>query len=105
MHMSYAETIAGKRRLYILRILQKTGGHAASHRVLRTALMSMQRQWALSVIRADLQHLATVGCVTLEELSVEGTPPVTMATLTELGGEVASGLDTAPGVEWLEAGE
>ena len=105
MQKSYAETIAGKRRLYILRILQRTPGLSASHRVVRTALESMQRSWGLSVIREDLQHLASVNCVILEELSVEGSPPVTMATLTEKGGEVASGLETVSGVEWLEAGE
>lgn len=103
--MSYADIIAGKRRLYILRILQKTKGLQASHRVLRTALQDRQRQWSLAVMREDLQALERVGCVSLEELSVEGLPAVLMATLTELGADVASGLESVPGVEALEAGE
>jgi hypothetical protein len=103
--MSYADILAEKRRLYILRILQKTPGLHAGHQVLRTALADKQRQWPLSAIREDLQILAVAGCVELEELSVEGMPSVLMATLTEKGSEVASGLESVPGVARLEAGE
>lgn len=94
MKKTYAEIVTEDRRLVLLRILHGTPGNASNHYVLRTALGSLGHKATSETVFNDIVWLGTQSLVLTEELDSD----VLMATLTEMGEQVALGLVRAAGV-------
>jgi hypothetical protein len=80
--------------LVILRILGGLSERRANQYVLRGALRSLGYDELASTVGNDLAFLRKQGCVLLEDLP----PDILLATLTDLGDQVARGVARIQGV-------
>lgn len=93
------DVLAKDRRLVILRALSDQN-YALNESVLAIVLEEFGHRVSRDVVRTELAWLAEQGLVTLE--TVGGR--LIVATLTERGGEVATGRAKVPGVRRPSAG-
>ena len=90
---SLEEVISKDRRLVILRALNDQN-YALNESILQAVLQELGHNVSRDVVRSELAWLEEQGLVTL---SVAGGR-ITVATLTERGGDVATGRAKVPGV-------
>lgn len=88
--MSLADVFAKDRRLVILRLLSEQDQKSLSATMLTKAVAALRHSVYDDTIAADLMMLEQHGLVTREIETLNGKP-LTFATLTRLGGEVARG--------------
>ena len=92
--MSFAETLTRSRRVFLLRLLVEIDGNG-NESVLRSAARSGGFASATADdIRADLDHLHRLGCVTETWMG-----QIRVVTLTERGEDAAYGRVEIDGVE------
>lgn len=91
----YAEHFARHLRLTILRLLAEAGEYRLNASVITDAANAMGLAASRAQIRTELAWLAEQGALTVRELD-QG---ITVATLSERGGDVAAGRATMPGVQ------
>lgn len=82
-------------RLTVLRILVDAPGYAANDSVLSTSIGQMGLPCTRDQLRSQLTWLEEQGLVTL----ARPFPTLTVATITERGGDVAAGRSRVPGVQ------
>ncbi|MEM7270147.1 MAG: ArsR family transcriptional regulator [Pseudomonadota bacterium] len=92
--MSLSETLSAHRRLTVLRYLSEVSGYQANASILQDVCNGLGVASTRAQIDADLGWLAEIDLITLER--GEG---YVVATLTERGGEVASGRASIEGVK------
>ncbi|MGE4302460.1 MAG: hypothetical protein AB7E24_00330 [Novosphingobium sp.] len=96
--MSFAQDLAkvqdGHIRLAMLRLLSDLPGYCANDSVLHQAVNAMGLSCTRDQVRGHLTWLAEQRLVTVVEAS-----QLTVATLTERGGEVAAGRSVIDGVQ------
>lgn len=93
--MSWHQHIAEDRRLVLLRILSEVPTFALNDSVLHSALERFAHHPTRDLVRDDLRWLEERGLVALEEVAGR----TLVATLTERGGDVASGRSRVEGVK------
>lgn len=93
------DVLQSDRRLVILRLLQECG-FELNESVLQTALEQFGHRVTRDVVRGELEWLKEQGLVTVEVLGER----IHVATLTERGGDVATGRAKHPGVKRPSAG-
>lgn len=94
--MSYSDTFQEHLRLALLRVLDDQPGCKANSSVLHSAMETMGFAVTRDAVRGALAWLAEQGLATSAETSMPG---LWIATLTERGGDVASGRARVPGVQ------
>lgn len=82
------------RRLVILRFLSDIGGQSNSS-VLQDALAAIGHRTSRDRVETDLSWLAEQGLVVTEDLG----KGLVLVTLSQRGGDVATGVATCPGVK------
>lgn len=92
---SFSELLSKDRRLVILRLLHGQPGYALNESVLQTGLEAFGHRVPRDQVRTDITWLAERGLVKNE--TVAGRTLI--ATLTECGGDVATGRASNPGVK------
>ncbi len=91
--MSFADVMDQDRRLVVLKALQAAAGYRAAQFVLQRYVAQFGHAVSIDRVKTDLAWLFEQGLIKLE------TPDqVMVATLTQSGLDVASGLATVPGV-------
>jgi len=90
----YLQVVTEDRRLALLRLLAEASEYRANDSVLTKALYALGHDAARAQVLADLHWLAQVGLVDLDD----AFRPVTVAVLTQHGGDVAAGRASVPGV-------
>lgn len=101
--MSMAQKLCERRRLLILRLLDKGGGRA-SERVLMIGLEQMGERAGLTedAVRSDIEFLRAHALVTVEYIDTRGTEfgttDIIDATITQRGKHVARGRIDVEGV-------
>ena len=91
--MSFAEYQTTDRRLVLLKGLESAAQYRANAYLLRHFADSVGHVVSADRIEQDLAWLKEQGLITLE------TQPITVATLTERGLDVATGRAVVPGVQ------
>ncbi|WP_303763486.1 ArsR family transcriptional regulator [Sphingobium yanoikuyae] len=94
MSQSYAEYMSEHVRLAVLRLLADQPTYSANDSVLTTAVAALGLSCTRDQMRAHLAWLGEIGMVTL----LSPLAGVTVATLTERGGDVAQGRSIVPGI-------
>jgi Fe2+ or Zn2+ uptake regulation protein len=79
-------------RLKILQLLRKSGV-AINHETLQIALESMSIRLSLHQIKAEMQFLADVGCVTSMQVA-----HLFVIEISDKGNDVAKGISRIPGI-------
>lgn len=90
---AYQEHQSRHRRLSLLRVLSEAGGYTANDSLLVTIVNDFGIVSTRDQVRSEIAWLKDHGFVTTKEIA-----GVTIATLTEAGGEIAAGRRTDPGV-------
>lgn len=93
--MSYSTHFAKHLRLAILRLLAESPGYALNSSILVDALGALGLAASRDQVRSEIAWLAEQGLATSDELP----GGLVVATLTERGGDVASGRASVPGVQ------
>ena len=93
--MSYTAHFARHLRLAILRLLAEAPGYALNSSILTDALGALGLAASRDQVRGEIAWLAEQGLSTTDELP----GGLLVATLTERGGDVASGRAHVPGVQ------
>ena len=86
-------------RTAILRVLERSPGRSANDSVIKDAVHGLGFGATRDQVRTELGWLADQGLVTVEQLT-----SLTVATITEAGEEVATGMRTVDGVKRPSAG-
>jgi hypothetical protein len=92
--MSYLQSLEEDRRAWLLRLLDRSGGHANEGVLLTSLHAAGHRRVTRELVRADLHWLNDRGLVNLEWLD----ETVLVARLTRRGGDVAEGYTAVEGV-------
>lgn len=92
--MNYAEHLSQHRRITILRILERAQGYLANESILQSSLNQLGVTSTRDQVRTELAWLCDQGLLTTEDLQ-----GLTVATLSELGFDVARGYTVVPGVQ------
>ncbi|MES1936699.1 VpaChn25_0724 family phage protein [Salinisphaera hydrothermalis] len=95
MAMSYAERVAADRRLVICRILNEAPGYKANSSILKGMLDEIGHSVSRERVKADLDWMAEMGVVEIEELAIPG---LHIVTLTQRGQDVATGSAQITGI-------
>lgn len=90
----FANFLREDQRLLILRLLAELAAYRANSSVLAMGLSSYGHAISRDQVKTELRWLEEQGLVVLEEVG-----PVLVATLTERGGDVATGRARVPGVK------
>jgi len=94
MSKSLEQTFTEDRRLVVLRILLQSGGYAANEYMLKTMLPQLGHHVSSDRVHTDLAWLEEQ-----QLLRIATVADVRIATLTERGQDVATGVATVPGVK------
>ena len=98
--MNYSETVAAERRLAILRLIRDGGGSANANSLYNAALAIGYPLTTRDDIHTDLDVLGERGCVTKDLFQGK----IVVASLTDLGRDVADGKREVEGVKAGEPG-
>ncbi|MGD8388169.1 MAG: ArsR family transcriptional regulator [Desulfobacteraceae bacterium] len=91
---SFSDLIQEDRRLVILRTLEEDPGYSLNESVIQSVLNALGHSVSRDRVRMDLAWLVEQGLLTIEHvLSVQ------VASLTQRGADVATGLAVVPGVK------
>lgn len=93
--MNYTAHFARHVRLAILRLLAEAPGYALNSSILVDALDALGLAASRDQVRSEIAWLAEQGLASSDELP----GGLLVATLTERGGDVASGRASVPGVQ------
>ncbi|MFN3749248.1 MAG: hypothetical protein ACK4SJ_11235 [Sphingorhabdus sp.] len=94
MSASFNEILTQSLRLTLLRLLAEAPMHEANCSILHQGAEQMGVRVTRDQVRAELSWLEEMRCVSLQRVA----PTLTVATLTERGGDVAKGRSTIAGV-------
>ncbi len=95
MTQNYADYMNEHVRLAVLRLLAEQPTYSANDSVLTTAVGALGLPCTRDQMRHQLAWLGEIGMVTL----LSPLTGVTVATLTERGGDVAQGRSLVPGIQ------
>lgn len=90
--MSFQELVDKDRRLVILRVLAESDKYRTNSSILKTAIRDLAgHDVGRDIVEADLDHLRQHRLVNVETINAPSGGNVVIATLTELGLDVAQG--------------
>jgi len=96
--MDYAEHLSAHIRLTILRLLAEQQSYFANDAVLTSGVQAMGLPCTREQVRGHIAWLEEQRLVTVT-IARGGAGPMTVAALTERGGDVAAGRSVVPGVQ------
>lgn len=96
--MALSQLLVADRRLCILRFLSEDRDYTLNESLIQDVLDLVGHAVTRDLIRTDLAWLKEQGLVTIRH-EMPGTKELLVATLTERGGDVATGRASVPGIK------